>query len=309
MKTVVITGADGFIGSHLVHYFADRGVEVYALVVKKSPVRHCIEHLKHVVVVEGDLTNRDSLIPALPVEADAFFHLAWAGVAPEHRNSIDIQMENVGLCISAARLAAAIGAKRFIMPGSTMEYMYSGGNINASSLPSPQNAYGAAKISARYLCQSLCEELALPFIYVVITGIYSADRTDNNVIYYTISSLLKGERPSLTKLEQLWDYVHIDDVVAAFGAVAEKGRPGGFYTIGHGDNWPLSNYIYQIRDIINPSLELGIGEVPYKNECLPSSCVDLGPLIRDTGFKPQIPFHEGIKEVIRVVRETMEAAK
>lgn len=303
MKHVVITGADGFIGSHLVKRFVSQGFAVTAIVMINSPIRHRIEGIENVNIVEGDLAQWEKLADSMPQFPDAFFHLAWAGVSPEGRNSLSIQFPNIELSLNAVRLASKICAQRFILPGSTTEYTDCGRSINESACPSPQNAYGAAKISARYLCGSLCEELGLPYIYVVVTGIYSADRVDNNVIYYAISNLLEGKRPAFTKLEQMWDYVHIDDVLTAMVLIAQKGKANAFYVIGHGDNWPLANYIYQIRDAIDPNLPLGIGEIPYKNNKMPSSCVDLATLHEDTGFVPQIPFSKGILEVIEKVKE------
>lgn len=302
-KQIVITGADGFLGSHLVKHFAELGFFVTAIVIKNSPLRYRIEGLENVCIVEGNLDCWEDLISAMPDAPDAFFHLAWAGVAPDMRNSVEIQFSNIQMAMDAARLAASINAGRFILPGSTTEYADCGQPINERACPSSQNAYGAAKISTRYLCRALCDELQLPFVYVVITGIYSADRVDNNVIYYTVSSLLDGKRPSFTKLEQLWDYVYIDDVMKAMSLIAEKGKANAFYVIGHGDNWPLANYIYQIRDAIDPKLPLGVGEIPYKNNIMPSSCVDMTSLREDTGFEPSVPFSEGIKKVIQTMRE------
>ena len=200
MKHVVITGADGFIGSHLVKRFVAQGFAVTAIVMINSPIRHRIEGIENVTIIEGDLAQWEKLTDSMPQSPDAFFHLAWAGVSPEGRNSLTVQFPNVEMSLNAVRLASKIHAQRFILPGSTTEYTDCGQLINENACPSPQNAYGAAKISARYLCGALCEELDLPYIYVVITGIYSADRVDNNGIYYAMCSLLECKRPSFTKL-------------------------------------------------------------------------------------------------------------
>ena len=117
--------------------------------------------------------------------------------------------------------------------------------------------------------------------------------------------MLSGVTPQYTKLEQRWDYVHIDDVSEAFYRIALHGRDGAFYTIGHGDNCPLHQYIYTIRDIINPHAAMNIGSIPYKNQQLPSSCVDLSSLTQDTGFIPKIEFADGIRDVIRTVASDM----
>lgn len=306
MQSVVITGADGFLGSHLVRHFAQNDVAVYALTLPDSPTVHRLAGMEHVTVLSLRLEEWESSKHLLPLSPMAFIHLAWAGVSPEQRSITALQMQNIALCTTAVEFASYLQAQRFILPGSTAEYAYCNQLINETACPSPQNAYGAAKIATRFLCACMCEERKLPYVYAVISGIYASDRQDNNVIFYTISQLLQGKRPALTRLEQLWDYVHISDVERAFFGIASKGRNGAFYSIGHGDNWPLYKYIYQIRDIIDASLPLGIGEVPYKDSKLPSSCVDLTTLKEDTGFVPTIPFHEGIAEVIAQVRKQME---
>lgn len=303
MKAVVIAGSDGFIGCHLTRYLAEHGITVYAMTIPDSPMVSRIENIPNVKVLQQNLTATEILTAELPRQPMAFIHLAWTGVSPENRDSVALQTKNIDLCLQAVRLAAEIGAERFILPGSTMEYAYCGQDINEKACPSPQNAYGATKISARYLCQALCKELGLPYIYTVITGIYAADREDSNVIYYTISELLNGRKPSLTALEQPWDYVHIDDVVRALCLITQKGRDGAFYAIGHGDNCPLSRYVYMIRDLIDPSLPLGIGDVPYQDGRIPSSCVDMTSLKADTGFVPRVSFEEGIQKVIEHIKE------
>lgn len=305
MKSVIISGGDGFIGTHLTKHLVSNGYKVYAIVMKESPTKGRLDNLENVEVIEGDLNQYMEITTRLPQKAEAFFHFAWAGVTPDQRTDFSYQMNNIELSTNAVKLAAAINVQKFIFPGSTMEYIYYGKPIDKDAIPSPPNAYGVAKISARYACSVLCENLKIPFIYTVISGIYSEDRDDNNVIYYTISKLLQGEKPLLTKLEQKWDYVHIDDVVNGLRLVVEKGKAGAFYAIGHGDNWPLANYIYQIRDAIDPELPLGIGDVPYSSGKMPCSCVNLQPAYEDTGYVPHVSFEDGIRRVIREVKNRM----
>lgn len=305
MEHIVITGADGFIGSNLTRYFASHHCVVYAIVSPDSQTTHRIQNLENVYIITEALENYLKIVKKIPCSPVAFFHLAWAGVSPEERNATDLQIQNISLALCAVHLAHLINAKRFVFPGSTLEYSYCGDLINASAIPSPQNAYGAAKVSARYLCESLCRELETPYIYVVITGIYGAQRNDNNVITYTIRSLLSGKKPQYTSLKQLWDYIHIDDLVEALYCIAQKGKASAFYSVGHGDNWPLSNYIRIIHNLIDPSLPIGIGELPYTDGKIPSSCVDLTTLKADTGFSPRISFEDGIRDVILKMKREM----
>ena len=306
MSTVVITGADGFIGSHLCRAYSEAGYDVAALVLPDSPTAGRIKNLQGVTVLPCDFQNLVGIASQIPQEPAAFYHLAWGGVSPEERNSIQVQFPNLQLSLDAVQLAGTIRAKRFVLPGSTMEYMYGDGEITGHDVPTPQNLYGATKIAARYLCEALARQIKVPFIYAVITGVYGADRRDNNVIFYVIDQLLSKKKPALTELRQKWDYIHIDDLTQALILIGQKGIPGKCYAVGHGDNISLSEYVIQIRDMIDPALPLGIGEIPYQSECLPRSCIDISELQRDTGFEPKISFPVGINNVIDQIRNFKE---
>ncbi|GFI01261.1 dTDP-6-deoxy-L-talose 4-dehydrogenase (NAD(+)) [Lachnospiraceae bacterium] len=305
MERVLVTGADGFIGKNLVYALLKEGIEVYAIVYPGNNIyTECDNEKLYVKCL--DLNQVMNHVREFPSDIDVMYHFAWMGVRPEYRNNLDVQMINVNMTLDCMKLAIAIGIKKIVFPGSTNEYLYYGKPLNKDAVPSPSNAYGAAKIALRYLCSDYATRNNIEFVYAIIAGIYAADRRDNNVIFYTIDKLLKKEKPLLTKLEQLWDYIYVDDVIAALTAIGKKGKGGAVYAIGHGDNWALSNYIKIIHKKIDSSLPLGIGEVPYVSEKLPSSCIDLTDIERDTGFKPQVDFEEGITKVIDKIRYERE---
>ena len=210
MEKVLITGADGFLGRNFVSAMLSSNKEVYAIVYPGNDVyKDKKEEKLHVKYI--DLNRGMEHIKDFPVDIDVMYHFAWIGVDPETRNDLDKQILNINMSLECMKLAAALGIKRIIFPGSTNEYLYYGKPINKDVIPSPHNTYGAVKIAVRYLCGDFAERNNMEFIYAIITGIYASDRRDNNVIFYTIDKLLHKEKPLLTKLEQLWDYVYIDD--------------------------------------------------------------------------------------------------
>ena len=91
MSTVVITGADGFIGSHLCRAYSEAGYDVAALVLPDSPTAGRIKNLQGVSVLPCDFQNLVGIASQMPQEPEAFYHLAWGGVSPEERNSIQVQ--------------------------------------------------------------------------------------------------------------------------------------------------------------------------------------------------------------------------
>lgn len=305
MNHVVITGADGFIGRNLVRFLLKKDCRILALVYPESPTKDIFRGIPEVTTVEYTFTDHDEKIAAPFEQADVFYHFAWQGVHADLRNDFALQYENIRITMNALRLASELGSKKAVVPGSTSEYLYCGKPINEHAAPSPQSAYGRVKVAIRYLASAYADQLGLGLIYTVLTGVYSEQRRDNNVIYYTIDRLLRGETPSLTRLEQKWDYIHIDDLLEALYLIGLKGKAGAFYTVGHGDNLPLSEYIEIIHQCINPAIPLGIGDIPYQSDILPSSCVDLTSLREDTGFEPKVNFAEGIVRVIDALRSEM----
>lgn len=294
----VVTGASGFIGRHLVAALLENGSEVYAVVRNAARAKTLLPKSERLHVLESTVGSDGAVSCGIPHGSDVMYHLAWSDSKPESRVDFGRQAKNIQMTLSYLRLAKESGVKKIVMAGSTKEYLYCGTPINKEARPTPGDAYGAVKVALRYLAGQFARQNGIAFNYAVITGIYAADRKDNNVIFYTIDRLLKGERPSVTRLEQLWDYVYIDDAVEALRLIGEKGIDGMLYAVGHGDNWTLANYVRIIHEKTDPSLPLGIGDVPYPSDIMPMSCMDLTDLTHDTGFVPKVSFEDGISRVI-----------
>jgi nucleoside-diphosphate-sugar epimerase len=298
MKNIIITGATGFIGSWLAEELLCQGISVTALVrdsKKLLPQLIENENFKYV------LCDYDNLL-ATPIDKsihyDAFYNLGWGGVAPQYKNDIDIQLGNMRNAIQAIQLSASIGCDKFISSGTVAEYAYTDEVMNVYQRQTPNDLYGAAKVSAHYFLEVLSRQLNQDFIWAVIPSTFGERRVDSNIITYTIKTLLKHERPQYGHLNQMWDFLYVSEVVRALRLIGEKGIAGKTYGIGSGTYRPLKYYISCIRDIIDPDAELGIREVPNMSKQTFSSCVNIWELTKDTEFMPEISFEEGIKKTI-----------
>jgi nucleoside-diphosphate-sugar epimerase len=121
----------------------------------------------------------------------------------------------------------------------------------------------------------------------------------------TISKLLKGEKPSCTKGEQLWDYLYAKDAARAFLMLAESGKSGKTYCIGSGKARPLKDYILDIRNAVGSKTEIGFGDIPYSDRQVMHLCADISELTADTGFLPKYTFEQGISETVDWCRKVM----
>ena len=139
---------------------------------------------------------------------------------------------------------------------------------------------------------------------LLIPSTYGAGCADNNILTYTIRSLLNSQVPSYGSLHQMWDFLYVKDVANALRLIGEKDHPNKTYGIGSGVYHPMRHYIETIRDMIDPDLILDIGGRPDNGVI--SSCVNIDELVEDTGFQPQYTFEEGISQTIEWWRRVFD---
>lgn len=300
MKKVLIIGANGFLGSRLSIALANKGYRVVALVDKRFPYDK-LRNIQNITIIEFileelELVSERSLLSGI----DTLYHFAWAGVNALTRNESEIQVQNVMFGLKVLEFANRLKIKRVIIPGSAAEVSCGKGIITGNEIPAPSDMYSSAKVATRYICQTYARLHNIDLMWTLITSIYGPGRNDNNLITYIIQTLLKGEKPSTTGLEQKWDYLYIDDLLRALILLGEKGIGGKVYPIGSGEQKQMREYVEIIRKLIDPSLPIGIGEIPYKNpDQIDNQICDISELYQDTGFKAQYDFQRGINITIQ----------
>lgn len=304
MKKVVITGAGGFIGRNLTRRLLQENVQVYGIDIEVAQERILVESGVTPLCVDiGDKKELSNILKV--VQPDVFYHLAWAGVSTDVKNEVEMQVSNIPLAMTVLEACGETGCKHVIIPGSASEYAYCGQTIDGQNVPAPGDAYAASKSAAQVLCQWYARQRGLNLNWLLVGSIYGPGRDDSNILTYTIKALLRGEEPKYSKLEQMWDYIYIDDLIEALYLLGLYGKPDGVYPIGSGQARPLAEYIRQIQAEIAPDAPLGIGALPYKFGSKPdNSVLDITSLRDDTGFAPRVSFAEGIGRMIAYFRET-----
>ena len=298
MKHVVITGATSMLGLALINECIKENTKVLAIVRRESKKRDLLPNSALIKVIEKDLNELHDCKDIPKGNYDVFYHFAWEATENKRRYDVEAQHSNIVFALDALKLAKQMGCHRFIGAGSQAEYGRVDGTITPDYRVAPDSAYGISKYTAGRLCLMLAEQLEIECIWTRIFSTYGICDMPSTMIMYCIDSLLKGEKPQLTKCEQQWDYLNSRDAARAFYLIGEKGKAGSLYNIGSGNARPLIEYVELLRNEIDPSLPLGIGEKEYVPQQVMYLCPDISNLQNDTGFKAEISFKEGIKEVI-----------
>lgn len=302
MKRAVITGPTGSIGIALINKLVSEDIEVFAVCRPNSKRIGRIPVSEKVKVIECGLDELPKLEEIINKKIDVFYHFGWDGTFGNTRDDMRLQNENVRYALDAVAVAKELGCKKFVGAGSQAEYGRVEGVLAPDTPTFPENGYGMAKLCAGQMTRTMCKQLDMEHIWTRILSIYGPYDGDNTMVMSVISKLLNGEKPALTKGEQMWDYLYAGDVANAFYLIGKKGHDGSTYCIGGGNARPLREYVEIIRDNIDCGLELGFGEVPYGEKQVMHLCADISQLTNDTGFVPMVSFEQGIRETIEWVK-------
>lgn len=300
MENAIVTGANGFIGKTLVNALLEKGYHVMALDIRFDDVLANDNRVTCVNVMNKEVAALAEEIPHQ--EYRCFFHLAWAGTSGPARADYTVQLNNVKLACDYIKLCSEIGCKRVVYASSinemeTYEYLQSD-DIE----PAGGYIYGTGKLAAHLMGETVAKLNGIEFIPVIITNIYGVGEKSARMIYTSINKLVHKEHCSFTAGYQTYDFIYITDAINSIIAVAEKGKAFNRYYIGSGEPKPLREFLLEMRDIVDPEAELGLGDIPFKGVDISYDQFDLKKVERDTGYRNEVPFAEGIRMTAEYIR-------
>lgn len=294
----LVTGASGFLGSHVVRELLARKHDVVVLLRPGSRTDRIHDCLHRVGILHGSLDNTSELekyLSAKPVEA--VLHLAWSGVAAEDRNRVEQVTYNVLHTVNLWKVLSASGCRCFLGLGSQAEYGLCSDRIDEDTRTAPVTAYGSAKLAVGILLQRLCAIEHMRFVWLRLFSAFGPGDDERNMVPTLIRTLLSRKRPRLTACEQLWDFLYVEDAAKAI-CMALECKAEGVFNLASGIPCLLRQFVSNVRDYIDPTLPLGFGEIPYREGQVMRLLPEVAHLAAATGWSPQISLPDGICHTI-----------
>jgi UDP-glucose 4-epimerase len=300
---IFLTGASGFVGSFFLRNLLKTGDHQVAILLRNPESAWRIQDVMiDATLIRGELNNlRDIESQVRDFQPTAFVHLAWDGVSGKDRNA-SCQWRNIPATLELVEMASRVGAKHWIGLGSQAEYGPCQNKINETTETKPTTLYGVSKLAACTLSERLCQEHGIRYAWLRLFSSYGPTDHPDWLIPYLMKALLAGEKPRLTAAEQLWDYIYVEDVAAAILAILDSQEAVGIFNLGSGRSLKLRSLIEKIRDLINPSLPLGFGDVAYRTDQVMHLEADISRLVEQTGWKPSVNLLSGLKKTIEFER-------
>lgn len=306
-EKVLVTGADGFIGSHLVELLRDQGYSVKALSQYNSfnswGWLDDISSLENIEVVSGDIRD-PHFCRKLCQNIDVVFHLAsliaipYSYVAPD--SYVDTNIKGT-LNICQAALECGVGQ---VIHTSTSE-VYGTAQyvpIDEDHPLQPQSPYSATKIAADAMAMSFYNTFELPVIIARPFNTYGPRQSLRAVIPTIIAQIAAGEKKiKLGDVSPTRDFNYVEDTCRGFLALARCNEAAG-QTVNIGSNFEISvgDTLNIIKRLMDSDVVFETDEQrlrPESSEVFRLWC-DNSKIKKLTGFEPQISIEEGLRKTI-----------
>jgi nucleoside-diphosphate-sugar epimerase len=301
---IFLTGASGFIGSHVARLLVRRGDEVHVLL-RRGSDRSRIEDIAPLLrVIEGDLTQTEALsAPLAAMRPDVALLFGWYAEPGKYLRA----PENIALLhanIDLASRLARVGCRKVVAAGTCFEYDTDLGFLSESTPSRPRNLYAASKLSCYLILEQLLAGSETKLAWVRLFYQYGPHEHPARIIPSVMLSLLQGLTAKVTPGEQIRDFLHVEDVARAVVAVADSELTGPV-NIGSGRPVSIREIVQRIGALTGCPDLIRLGEIPYGPGDPRFICADNRKLREGTGWCPAVGLDDGLRSTLEWWRSTL----
>ena len=296
---VFVTGASGFIGSHVVRLLLGGGATV-AVLLSPQGNRERLQTLVDVdqlTVIEGRLETLPSWETSLAdFQPTACIHLAWYAepgkylYAPENTKLLQYSLDLLQALIR-------MGCGQLVMVGTCAEYNTDVGFLSETSPTRPATIYAAAKLALGQLGAFIAEAANTRFAWARLFYLYGPYEDQRRLIPALIDKLDRGEPFPATLGEQVRDYLHVEDVASALCSLVSHDA-NGVFNISSGIPITMRQLMETVGELLGRAELIRFGEVPYRQWEPRFICGD-NQKLRQMGWMPRYQLKTGLAETLR----------
>ncbi|MHB8654741.1 MAG: NAD-dependent epimerase/dehydratase family protein [Terriglobia bacterium] len=300
---ILVTGAGGFIGSHVVRLLVKEGHSVWATISPGGSAERISDILGQISLCRVDLRERgavrDLLFKARP---ECAIHMAWYA-APGKYWTAPENLDCVKMSLDLVQELAAVGCHRLVAAGSCAEYDWDYGFLSEESTPlRPRTLYGVCKNATREILQGYCRQVSINFAWTRFFYLYGPCEAKERLVPSVILSLLRGETAKCTEGEQMRDFLHVEDVASAVWAVTKSDLIGPV-NIGSGQPVKIRTVIETLARSVPGSKNVVFGALPMDPAEPPLLVADVRKLKTHAGSIPPRNLEDGLRQSIAWWRE------
>ena len=305
-RVVLITGANGFVGSHLVNRLISKKAKVIAL--SKKEEKTLSGTINEIASVE-DFEKLNDIVRRNKV--NIIFHLAAQPIVEVgQENPLDTFEVNIRGTWNILEAARENNIQKVVVASTVHVY---GDNpkvpFKEEYFPQPSRPYETSKACADLLAQSYADTYDLPVEIPRFANIYGpGDFNFSRLIPKVIRSILKGKKPEVWDIGSVRDFLYIDDAINAYLMLAQKQLVGGkrlrVYNFGAGKPIKIYDLVLKIIQLLNKDMKVKT-ETPPKERFseIKKQYASIAKAKRELGWYPAVTLEEGLSKTIKWYQE------
>ncbi len=316
MRTFLVTGGAGFIGSHIAEALAARGDRVRVLDnLSTGRLANIAGFRQRIEFIEGDLLDAKAVAAAVEGVECVFHHAALASVPLSVERPLDVHAAGVTGTVAVLDAAQRAGVRRVVYAASSAAYGdQPTSSKRESDLPAPISPYAAAKLSAELYCQAFAATYGLETVALRYFNIYGPRQDPNSpysaVIPLFITAMLAGRQPLVYgDGRQSRDFCYVGNVVQAnlLAADADAAAASGrVMNVGNGRSVDLLALVDALNRLLGT--RLSPRHEPPRIGDVRESMADITLARTLLGYEPAVDFAEGLRLSIDYYRAIAAAA-
>lgn len=295
-KRILLTGATGFLGSHIANKLIASGHRLMLSRRDQSDFSRCTDFKTKAEWVNLNASTWEADVEQF--KPDIILHTAWQGVVAGNRENWRLQIENLFLQQQLLDIAKKIHVETFIGFGSQAEY----GEINKPPEETdPTNAttaYGIIKLAALQIIRSFCEQNHINWIWLRLFSIFGENESEQWLIPSTIKKIKKNQMMALTPGEQQMAYIYVKDLTEIISNIINTGIPSGVYNLSGNHPVSIKDLVTKIKDLVNPDYPLVFGDIPYRPNQPMMVMGNTNKLKKALSFVHESDFETNLKNVV-----------
>jgi len=309
-KTVLVTGAGGFTGSHLSRALVSQGADVKAYVKRGSPISNLDDIKDQVQIIKGDIQDFTNLLNAMK-GVDYVFHVA--AIVPVHESRdlpyLSTQVNTVGT-FNVAWAALQSNVKKLLYTSTCHVY----GNqpesqlpIKEEAVPNPLDIYSATKYAGEVLLKQFVNIDGIEIIITRAFNKYGPNQVGDWLFPRTIKKVLTQNKIKVGNPNSTRDYSYVEDVVQGYILALEKGKNGDIFNLGSGKENSVKKVVEKIVEI--SGRDVSLEWETFRTVDILRSFGDCTKAKKVLGWEAKTSLDEGIRKTVEWWKQHPELLK